>query len=81
MTEQIFIDLGFTKNDISIEQSGHDKPFHYYTLDVGDICIISNADDDAEVEGWYATIFDSETLKIRGAGDLEELVKIISLNT
>jgi hypothetical protein len=81
MTEQVFIDLGFERNDMSPEQSGQATPFHYYTLDIGDICFISNASDQAEEKGWECSIFDSMTLKVKGAGDLEELVKIVKLNT
>ena len=34
-----------------MEESGNDKDFYYYSLDIGDICIISNADDEAEKNG------------------------------
>ena len=81
MTEDIFEKLGFERNDVPIEESVHDNDFYYYTLDIGDICLISNANDEAEKEGWWCSIFDSATLKIKGSGDLEELVKIIKLNT
>ena len=81
MTEEIFKELGFERNNVSIEQSGHENDFYYYTLDIGDICLITNANDDAEKEGWWCSIFDSMTLKINGSGDLEELVKIVKLNT
>ena len=81
MTEDIFEKLGFERNDVSPEQSGQETPFHYYTLDIGDICFISNANDEAEESGWECSIFDSMTLRIVGAGDLEELVKIVKLNT
>ena len=81
MTEEIFKELGFERIDVSIEESGADRPFHYYTLDIGDICFISNTDDEAEKEGWWCSIFDSMTLKIKGEGDLRELVKIVDLNT
>ena len=81
MTEQVFIDLGFERNDVSMEQSGCDSDFYYYTLDIGDICFISNANDDAVESGWECSIFDSMTLRIVGAGDLQELVKIVKLNT
>jgi len=81
MTEDIFEKLGFERNDVSPEQSGQATPFHYYTLDIGDICFISNASDEAEEKGWECSIFDSMTLKIKGAGDLEELVKIVILHT
>ena len=75
MTEQVFIDLGFERYD---EKEGD---FYYYTLDIGDICFISNANDEAQESGWECSIFDSMTLRIVGAGDLQELVKIVKLNT
>lgn len=81
MTEQIFLDLGFERSNVSMEESGHDSDFYYYVLDIGDITFISNANDEAEKEGWWCSIFDSMTLKVKGSGDLEELVKIVKLNT
>ena len=81
MTEQTFISLGFEMNVVHPEESGLDYTFYYYTLDIGDICLISNADDEAAKNGWECAVFDSLTLKIKGAGDLEELVKILKLNT
>ena len=81
MTEEIFEQLGFTKEIVPPEESGYDNDFYYYSLDIGDITLISNANDDAEEKGWEAYIFDSLSLKIKGAGDLEELVKILKLNT
>lgn len=81
MTEQTFIDLGFERIEVSPEASGCEYTFHYYTLDIGDICLITNASDEADKEGWWCSIFDSMTLKIKGAGDLESLVGILTLNT
>ena len=81
MTEQTFIDLGFKRNKVTPEESGLDYTYYYYTLDIGDICLISNANDEAEEEGWYCSIFDSITLKIKGAGDLEDLTRILKNNT
>jgi hypothetical protein len=72
--------LGFERTDVPIEESGS-NPFYYYSIDIGDICIISNADDEAEKNGWEAYIFDSLTMRIKGSGDLEDLVRIIRNNT
>jgi hypothetical protein len=80
MTEEIFEKLGFERTDVPIEESGS-NPFYYYSIDIGDICIISNADDEAEKNGWEAYIFDSLTMRIKGSGDLEDLVRIIRNNT
>lgn len=81
MTEEIFEQLGFEKVVVTMEESGHDADFYYYTMDIGDICLMSNSDDEAAKDGWEAYIFDSFTLKIKGSGDLEDLVRIIRNNT
>lgn len=80
MTEEIFVDLNFIKEVVITEMSG-DLDFYYYSLDIGDICIMSNSDDEAKQNGWEAFIFDSMTLKIRGEGDLKDLVRIVQNNT
>jgi hypothetical protein len=80
MTEEIFKELEFERIEVLEEESGT-NPFHYYTLDIGDICLISNASDEAEKEGWHCSIFDSMTLQIRGEGDLRTLVDILKLNS
>jgi hypothetical protein len=64
-----------------MEESGCDADFYYYATDIGDICLISNSDDEAAKNGWECAIFDSLTMKIKGAGDLEDLVRIIRNNT
>ena len=81
MTEEIFEKLDFVKEVVTPVDSGLDKDFYYYTLDIGDICIISNSDDEAVKEGWEAYIFDSLSMRVKGAGDLEDLVRIIRNNT
>jgi hypothetical protein len=81
MTEQIFIDLGFQRNEVTPEDSGYHYTFYYYSVDIGDVCIMSNSDDEAAKNGWEAMIFDSRTLSIKGAGDLEDLIRILRNNT
>ena len=81
MTEQTFIDLGFQRNEVTPAETGYEYTFYYYTIDIGDICIMSNADDEAAKNGWEAIIFDSRTLSIKGEGDLKDLVRILQNNT
>jgi hypothetical protein len=81
MTEEIFEKLGFIKEVVTMEESGNDEDFYYYTLDIGDICIISNADYEAAEKGWEAFIFDSNTMLINNPNDLKQLIKIIKSNT
>ena len=81
MIEEIFEKLGFVKEVVTPENSGLENDFYYYVIDIGDICIITNCDDEAAKEGWEAYIFDSLTMRIKGAGDLEDLIRIIKNNT
>jgi hypothetical protein len=81
MTEEIFNELGFEKVVVTIEESGHDNDFYYYTLDIGDICFMSNSDDEAAKNGWEVYIFDFLTLKIKGEGDLRDIVRIVTQNS
>jgi hypothetical protein len=81
MTEQDIKGLGFNRNKVTPEESGLDYTYYYYTLDIGDICLISNSDDEANDKGWSCCIFDSMTVEIKGAGDLEDLIRILKNNT
>jgi hypothetical protein len=42
--------------------------------------LITNTQVEAEEEGWWGSIFEYYDLKIKGAGDLEDLVRVLSLN-
>ena len=36
ISEQSFIDCGFKRTDVSIEESDEDEPYYYYTFEFGD---------------------------------------------
>jgi hypothetical protein len=81
ITEQELIKLKFKIQRETAENSGADKDWYYYTLDIGDICLISNASDEIEKYGWTISIFDSETSKIGDVADLTTLIRILRNNT
>lgn len=81
MTEQVLKDLGFERTLITMEESGDDRDFYYYTLDIGDICLISNDDEEAGKEGWKVSIFDFPSMEISCMNQLMTLVTILELNT
>jgi len=81
MKEQKIIDLGFEMQHETAENSGADKDWYYYTMDIGDICLITNASDEAVKSGWEVSIFDFSSCVIKGLGDLEDLIRIIKNNT
>lgn len=66
--------LGFTR---TVEQEPGDQPFHYYTLEIGNLCLISNDNEDAEKRGWLVEFFDHPNILIRDKDDLKTLVKIL----
>jgi len=81
MSEQEIIDLGFEMQHQTTESSGSDYDWYYYTLDIGDICLITNADDEAVENDWDVSIFDFQSCVIKDSKDLIDLIKIFKANT
>jgi hypothetical protein len=82
MKEKDLIKLGFSKQEITPKESGSKNKWHYYTLDVGDICLISNDNEEASEEGFWAVyFFDVDSLAITDPDDLEQLIIILKRNT
>ena len=80
MREEFLIELGFERHDVSAEESG-DYAFYYYTMDFGDLCLISNSDDEAITDlGWAVEIFDNRALRFTNEEDLKNLVNIFKRN-
>lgn len=73
MREKDLTDLGFERQDVIAEVVGTDKDFYYYTLDIEDLCLISNASDE---EKWKVYMFDYNCFEFT---DLLELVKFIKI--
>ena len=53
MKEADLIQLGFNRVDVSEQESG-DKPFYYYTYDIGNgtISLITQSNDEVENNNW-----------------------------
>jgi hypothetical protein len=81
MKEQEIKDLGFEMQHETAENSDADKDWHYYTMDIGDICLITNDCEEAAEDGWEVSIFDFPSCVFKGSGDLEDLIRIIKNNT
>jgi hypothetical protein len=76
MKEEVLINLGFERNDVSEEESG-DKAFYYFTMDFGDLCLISNSNDESEKDGgYYVEVFDNMDIRIEDETDLKNLIEI-----
>ena len=78
MREDLFLDLGFYKVEVSSEESG-DSPFYYFTFDpVPGISLITNASDKAEKDGWEVSFFDNKTLVIKNGVLLRKFVGVLT---
>lgn len=75
MREETLIRLGFQRNDVSVEESG-DFPFHYYSIDFGDLTLISNSNDEAKEDGWIVEMFDTREFEFKDEEDLKTLISI-----
>ena len=80
ITEQDLIELGFTKIDQTAEATGAKKDWYYYTLDIGDMCLITNDNEDAEKDQWAVYIFDNLEIVFRNTEDLVQLVHLLKRN-
>ena len=80
ITEENLIDLGFNKISQTAEATGAKKDWHYYTLDIGDICLITNDNEDAEKDQWAVYIFDNLEIVFRNSEDLAQLVQLLQRN-
>jgi hypothetical protein len=80
ITEENLIELGFNKISQTAEATGAKKDWHYYTLDIGDMCLITNDNEDAEKDQWAVYIFDNLEIVFRNSEDLAQLVQLLQRN-
>ena len=80
MKEQEIKDLGFEIQRETIESSGSDTDWYYYTLDIGDICLITNSNDEVVKDEWEVSIFDFSSCVIKNIDDLKTLINIFKNN-
>ena len=81
MTEKDIKDLGFEIQHETAESSGAQEDWYYYTLDIGDIGLITNSNDEAVEEGWEVSIFDFPSCVIKSPFDLKALISIFKNNS
>jgi hypothetical protein len=80
ITEENLIELGFNKISQTAEATGAKKDWYYYTLDIGDMCLITNDNEDAEKDQWAVYIFDNLEIVFRNSEDLAQLVQLLQRN-
>jgi len=76
ITKKSLLKLGFERQNVSVEESGN-KAFHYFTLDIGSLCLISCANDECVDGGYTVGFFDYEdAICIK---DLEKLFDLVTI--
>jgi hypothetical protein len=81
MTEKDIKDLGFEIQHETAESSGAQEDWYYYTLNIGDICLITSDSEASNKEGWEVCIFDFPSCVIKSPFDLKALISIFKNNS
>jgi hypothetical protein len=80
ITEQDLLDLGFERQHEAGDTSVDVNPWYYYTLDIADVCLISNDNEDSETDGWLVYFFDDVGIRFGTTEDLVQLVHLLKRN-
>ena len=75
--EKDLIELGFEKHDETPESSGDDKDWHYYTLDIEDLCLITDASDEIKDDNWKVYIWNYEGFEFTKIEKLKSFIDIL----
>lgn len=75
ITEVNLMEFGFKKN---YEPSGTNQDWYYYTRKIGDVCLISNSNDEVEEDGsWRVYLFECDTILIKDKARLSNFIHAI----
>ncbi len=75
LTEEHLVNLGFKRRDVSIEESGNDDAYYYFTYDIGAFSLITS---EGNSESMSVEIFDYTEFEIRDYETLVELINILN---
>ena len=80
LTEQHLIEIGFEIKDQTSEASGSENDWYYYTLDIADVCLITNDNEHADVNAWFVYIFDKDGVVFKTSEETAQLVHLLKSN-
>ena len=69
--------LGFQKEVVPIDESGYEKDFYYYSVDINYLTLITEADDEIVDNQWSVSIMESGLEKIYDLDDLTRLLHLL----
>ena len=81
MKEADLIQLGFNRVDVSEQESG-DKPFYYYTYDIGNgtLSLITQSNDEVEDNNWHVEVFDDTSIRFETIEDITKFIQVTEKN-
>jgi hypothetical protein len=75
ITELNLMEFGFKKN---YEPSNTNQDWYYYTRQIGDVCLISNSNDEVgEDDSWHVRLFECDTILVKDKARLSNLIHVI----
>ena len=75
ITELNLMEFGFKKN---YEPSNTNQDWYYYTRQIGDVCLISNSNDEVgEDDSWHVCLFECDTILVKDKARLRNLIHAI----
>ena len=75
ITELNLMEFGFKKN---YEPSNTNQDWYYYTREIGDVCLISNSNDEVgEDDSWHVRLFECDTILVEDKTRLRNLIHAI----
>ena len=80
MTEKDLIELDFTRNDETAENSGAPKDWHYYTYDIGSFSLISAGSDEVKNDEWFVDVFESPEIRFTNPTEVGILLTLLTNN-
>ena len=76
MTEKDLLDLDFTR----VVDDAYGTPYHYYTYEVGNLCLITQDNDAVKNDEWYVELFESNTIRFTSRTELEIFMTLLINN-
>jgi hypothetical protein len=75
ITELNLMEFGFKKN---YEPSNTNPDWYYYTRQIGDVCLISNSNDEVgEDDSWHIRLFECDTILVKDKARLRNFIHAI----
>lgn len=78
--ERDLINLGFERHDETVESFGSPNDWYYYTLNIRDFCLITNASDEINGDSWSVEIFQSSGFRFKDLKTLSQFINILKNN-